>query len=121
VDAEGNAYITGSATSANFPTTSGAYQTKLTSMQDAFVAKLNPDGSQLLYSTLLGSQAALPAYIAVDSTGEAVITGITSSNYPVTPNAFQPVPVAGCKVQFPFASFVISVMRLTSAALVMTP
>ena len=55
VDGNGNAYITGFTSSPDFPTTSGAFQTKLNSTQDVFVAKLSPDGSQLIYSTLLGS------------------------------------------------------------------
>ena len=104
VDANGSAYVTGLTSSPDFPTTSGAYQTKLTSAQDIFVTKLSPDGSRLAYSTLLGGdlvehQCCQPtgsAGIGVDSTGNAVITGFTEGSYPVTPNAFQSPPVAGC-------------------------
>ena len=95
VDANGSAYITGGTSSSDFPTTSGAFQTKLTTPQDVFVAKLSPDGSRLIYSTLLGSQSAVSTGIALDNTGSAVITGFTPGAFPVT-NGFQTVPVTGC-------------------------
>src|SRR5262249_14787070 len=53
VDSSGDAYVTGSTTWSNFPTTAGAFQNSLRGAQDAFVAKLNPVGS-LIYSTYLG-------------------------------------------------------------------
>jgi len=99
VDGSGSAYLTGTTTSPDFPTTSGAFQTKLTSAQDVFVAKLSPQGSQLVYSTLLGSQASTSASIAVDKTGDAVITGSTPGMFPVTANAFQSQPVSGCTIE----------------------
>jgi uncharacterized protein (TIGR03437 family) len=96
VDGNGSAYVTGVSSSWDFPTTSGAFQTKLNSTQDVFVTKLSPDGSQLIYSTLLGSQSAVSTSIALDSTGNAVITGFAPGNFPVTANAFQTAPVTGC-------------------------
>ena len=104
VDGNGSAYVTGFTTSPDFPTTTGAFQTKLTTAQDVFVAKLSADGSQLIYSTLLGGdliehyccQPTGSTGIAVDRTGEAVITGFTQGTYPVTANALQTSPVAGC-------------------------
>jgi hypothetical protein len=62
VDAVGNAYVTGATSSVNFPTTPGAFQTALGSagieqMENAFVTKLNPAGSALVYSTYLGGAA----------------------------------------------------------------
>lgn len=97
VDKTGSAYITGFTSSPDFPTTPGAFLTKLSSAPDIFVAKLSADGSQLAYSTLLGSgSAGIGGGIAVDNTGNAVITGLTRGNYPVTPNAFQPTLGAGC-------------------------
>ena len=56
VDAAGNAYVTGRTVSSNFPTT-GAYQTTSGGGQDAFVTKLNPLGTGLLYSTYLGGNS----------------------------------------------------------------
>jgi uncharacterized protein (TIGR03437 family) len=96
VDESGNAYVTGSTSSANFPTTPGAFQTKLIGASNVFVAKLNAAGSQLIYSTLLGTEAATPAAIALDDSGDAVITGSTQGGFPVTPGAFQSAPVDGC-------------------------
>ena len=54
VDSSGNAYVTGSANSSNFPTTSGAYQTVSHGSTEAFIAKLSTSGSTLVYSTFLG-------------------------------------------------------------------
>src|SRR5262249_23320719 len=57
VDSSGNAYVAGSTKSTNFPTTSGAYEPSVGSLSngsDAFVTKLNPTGSGLVYSTYLG-------------------------------------------------------------------
>ncbi len=104
VDANGSAYVTGVTSSSDFPTTPGAFQTQLTTTQDAFVAKLSADGSQLIYSTLLGSDLSIheccqpigPASLAVDNAGNAVITGFIEGKFPVTANAFQTKPVSGC-------------------------
>ena len=95
VDSSGSAYITGltmgSYNGAKFPTTSGAYQTYDNGSYDTFIVKLNPAGSALAYSTFLGGDSMDQANaIAVDSSGNAVITGYTySSNFPVTGSAFQ--------------------------------
>jgi hypothetical protein len=77
-----------------FPTTPGAPQPDYGgSGSDGFVAKLNPDGSALVYSSYLGGSGAdFGSGIAVDTSGNAYITGSTnSSNFPVTGTAFQPV------------------------------
>lgn len=94
VDAAGNAYITGSAGSSNFPTTSGAFQTACAggcANFDAFVTKLNPSGSALVYSTYLGGSSYDGGNgIAVDAAGDAFVTGFTqSTDFPVTTGAFQ--------------------------------
>ena len=115
VDGNGGAYVTGVTSSPDFPTTKGAFQTRLTSGQDVFVAKLSPDGSQLIYSTLLGGdfvehnccQPTGSTSIAVDNTGDAVITGYTQGTFPVTASAFQTAPVPGCYL-FPSPSMPIS-------------
>lgn len=104
VDQDGNAYVTGSAHSFDFPTTDGAYQrthggtvdtTGGHEFYDAFLAKLDPTGSQLLYSTYLGGERADYGYdIAVDSDSvlpSAYITGTTKSlDFPTTAGAYQP-------------------------------
>jgi Beta-propeller repeat len=95
VDAAGNAYVTGSTLSGDFPTTRGALQTGpasgLAPLDDAFVTKLNATGSALVYSTYLGgTQQDTAADICVDALGNAYVTGRTrSENFPTTPGAFQ--------------------------------
>lgn len=91
LDSSGDAYIAGSAGSIDFPTTSGAFQTTLAGSGNAFVTKLNPTGTALLYSTYLGGSNGEGAYsIAVDPSGNAYVTGLSgSSNFPTTPGAFQ--------------------------------
>ncbi len=94
VDGHRNAYVTGQTYSADFPTTSGAFQTSLKGVQNAFVCKLNPDGSALVYSTYMGGSSYDEGYgIAVDRAKSAYITGITqSADFPATPGAFQTAP-----------------------------
>ena len=100
VDAAGEAYITGSTNQVDFPTTAGAYRPTRTGAEDAFVTKLNADGSGLLYSTYLGgdpsqvddiqSGESSGAGIAIDAAGDAYVTGSTDAvNFP-TVNAAQP-------------------------------
>ncbi len=91
VDSSGDAYVTGATTSFDFPTTSGAFQTD-NEDGGAFVAKLNATGSALVYSTCLGNNGDSGNGIAVDSAGDAYVTGTTSLNdFPTTAGAFQTV------------------------------
>jgi hypothetical protein len=91
LDGNGHAYITGSASSPDFPTTNGAVQTTSGGDYDAFVTQLKADGSGLVYSTYLGGSGNDGAYgIAVDGSGSAYVTGVThSANFPVA-SAQQP-------------------------------
>ena len=95
VDSSGNAYVAGAAYSSNFPVTPGALQTTSAGGINAFIAKLNPTGSALLYSTYLGGKANTTDgdyanAIAVDSSGDAYLTGrASSSTFPVTSGAYQ--------------------------------
>ena len=88
VDADGNAYITGSTMSSNFPLLNPKQATGAGGL-DAFVAKLNPSGTALIYSTYLGGgfdDSGLA--IAVDSARNAYITGSTcSQDFPTTPTS----------------------------------
>src|SRR5208282_2258190 len=90
VDNAGNAYVTGQTFAANFPVTPGAFQTT-SGGANAFVTKINPTGTALVYSTYLGGSGFDAGYaITVDSSGDAYVTGRASStNFPVTPGAFQ--------------------------------
>ena len=89
-DPLGNAYLIGSTTSTDFPTTAGASQTTFGGSGDvyfsgdAFVAKLNAAGNALLYSTYIGgSSDEQGESIAVDAAGIAYISGETfSTNFP---------------------------------------
>jgi hypothetical protein len=85
VDGSERAYVTGVATSADFPVTSAAFQRTLHGPSDAFVTKLQKDGAGLIYSTYLGGSGdETGRSIAVNSLGHAHVTGSTSSsNFPV--------------------------------------
>ena len=91
VDGSGNGYITGQTSSASFPTTADAVQSTLGGDYDAFVIKLNGDGSALLYSTYLGGTGYdRGGGIAVDNVGGVYVIGYTESvDFPATPGAFQ--------------------------------
>lgn len=89
VDATGNAYIVGQTTSTNFPALNG-YTSSANANGTAFVSKLNPTGTALLYSTYLGGTGGESGNgIALDPTGNVYVTGYTmSSDFPVV-NGFQ--------------------------------
>jgi len=101
VDAAGNAYVAGSAFTADFPTTPGAFQPSITEnpnadprftpTNDAFIMKINPAGSALVYSTFLGGTGDdVATGLAIDADGNAYVCGATSSvDFPITPGAFQ--------------------------------
>lgn len=101
VDHTGAAYVAGGTDSDDFPTTAGALDPAaagkrrvmgagLVVLSESFVAKLNPDGSKLEYSTLLGGADAEEAMgVSVSAAGDVYVTGHTfSQDYPTTPDAF---------------------------------
>ena len=92
VDTSGNAYITGTTGSNDFPT-EDAFQPNLSGLEDAFVAKINPSGEAILYSTYIGDSADdLGGSIAVDSAGNAYIVGTTASvDFPITTGVFEEI------------------------------
>jgi hypothetical protein len=96
VDGPGNAYVTGSTTSTDFPTVN-AVQLVFGGGTDAFVTKLNRTGRQLLYSTYLGGSGndIGRGGVAVDGPGNAHVTGNTTSTDFPTVNAVQPVSGGG--------------------------
>lgn len=93
-DGLGEVYVTGGTFSSDFPVSPGAYQTASKGGLDAFITKLTATGS-LAYSTFLGGSGSedlffLDGGIAVDASGDAYVTGSTSStDFPTTPGAFQ--------------------------------
>jgi hypothetical protein len=114
VDSSGNAYVTGWTASANFPVTTGALQTTFGGgYDDAFVTKLNSTGSALLYSTYLGGSNFDEGHgIAVDTSGNAYVTGLSySRNFPIVAGALQKV-LNGCDDAF------VSKLNATGTALI---
>src|SRR5579885_2442418 len=90
VDSAGNAYVTGDTTSTDFPTAK-PFQGSSGGNQDAFVSKISPDGRTLVYSTYLGgSSIDFHTAVAVDSQGNAYVTGYTVSTDFTAVNALQP-------------------------------
>ena len=89
VDGAGSAYVTGATCSCNFPTSPGAFDTGYNGCADAFVARLTPTGSALVYATFLGGRGSDEGTaIALDAAGSAYVTGRTSSpDWPTTPGA----------------------------------
>jgi uncharacterized protein (TIGR03437 family) len=84
-DAAGNAYVTGSTFDDAFPSTAGSYQAALAGGTDAFAAKLNPEGSAVVWATYLGGKGDDAAHaIALDSAGNVWVSGTTDS--PDSPN-----------------------------------
>jgi Beta-propeller repeat len=84
VDPAGNVYVTGDTNSEDFPIVK-PFQHGQAGSPDVFITKLSPDGSKMLYSTYVGGSGDDVGYgIAVDSAGNAYITGDTSSaNFPL--------------------------------------
>ncbi|HEU4399051.1 MAG TPA: SBBP repeat-containing protein [Actinomycetota bacterium] len=92
-DRHGNVYGEGDTGSPDFPTTPGSFQPTFGGGPgDGFVAKLNPRGSRLVYSTFVGGSGADGAHDGeLDKAGNFSIDGFTdSTDFPVTPGAFQP-------------------------------
>jgi len=92
LDSEGSVYVTGDTTSADFPTTPGAFSRTLSGgPSDAFVSKLSPDGGTLQYSTYLGGGGAdQGTALTVDPMGFASVVGTTySADFPIA-NATDP-------------------------------
>ncbi|MCH7499689.1 MAG: SBBP repeat-containing protein, partial [Nitrospinae bacterium] len=89
VDSNQNIYLIGNTLSSDFPLASPLQSSFDSKFGDIFVSKLSSDGSQLIYSTFLGSFGTeFGGDITVDSQGNAYITGSTlSSSFPTTPNA----------------------------------
>jgi len=93
VDTTGNAFISGTTSSTNFPTTSGAWDTTHNGNTDAFILKLSPGGNgtaDLLWSSFLGhSGDESGTAVAIGPDGEPFVLGNTnSSSFPVTAGAF---------------------------------
>jgi hypothetical protein len=98
VDAAGNAYVTGFTESLDFPT-KDPIQVGRSGVSDAFVIKLNPEGSDLVFSTFLGgSNSETGTGIVVDEGGNVCVIGRTESTDFPTVNPLQPASAGGADV-----------------------
>ena len=89
VDSNGNVYVAGGSRSSDLPTTGGTAQPSFAGVEDAFVAKLGPQG-QLLWATYLGGPSLDRAYaVELDPQNNVVIAGRAGSGFPVTAGALQ--------------------------------
>ncbi len=93
LDSSNNVVVTGHTTATNFPVTSGAVQSQYSGFRDAFVTKLNSNGTGVVFSTYLGGTGrdGEPANVAVDvSNNIYVATNTQSNNFPTTATSFLP-------------------------------
>lgn len=80
VDSSGNAYLTGTTNSSDFPVTPGVVQSRKKGLYDAFVTKIGPAGNSLVYSTFIGGTGdECGTGISVSTANEAIITGYSTS------------------------------------------
>ena len=91
VEPSGNSYIAGVTVSSNFPLTPSAFRTPFQQglASNLYITKLNPTGSALVYSALLGGVGG--SSIAIDTVGSAYVSGNAGTFYPITPGALNPV------------------------------
>ncbi len=122
VDAEGDAYLTGHTCSADFPSTTGNFQTIHTNpsannCQDAFVLKLDPTASTLIYSDYIGGAGGYStgSHLAIDGTGDVFVAGLTASaDFPVVSNIGPSAPGPCSLVPSPFNCPVGFILKLSS-------
>ncbi|MCT7967740.1 SBBP repeat-containing protein [Laspinema sp. D1] len=91
VDANQNVYVTGQASTDNFPLVS-ELQRRYRGGGDAFVTKISSDGSELIYSTYLGGRDSdVGNAIAVDAAGHVYVAGSTGVPRDAQPRAVIPL------------------------------
>ena len=98
LDPQGNLWVgTTTQGGTNFPISQGAYQATVKGGYDGSVTELSPDGTKVLYSTYIGGSLNDNVQgLAIDSEGNAYVTGITdSTDFPVTPNALETQKAGG--------------------------
>ena len=119
VDASGYVYLAGDTRSIDFPTANAIQPTSGGGGEDAFIAKLNPGGTSLIFSTYLGgSNVDFDSGIAIDNSGNSYVTGYTySSDFPTTPGAFQRVLPPGQCGPFPCPAAFVTALRADGLSL----
>ncbi len=90
-DATGNIYFTGRTTSFDFPVTAGSYSSSNSGGNDVFVVKMNPQGTQIIFSTFIGGPGNDYGYgIELSGPGnDIIVTGVANSGFPVTSGSYQ--------------------------------
>lgn len=102
VDSSGDVYVTGVTTSNDFPVKNPLQAALGTSGSNGYVTELNPTMSALVYSTYFGASSTVyeggnGGALAVDSSGDAYITGTALGDFPTTAGAYQPTCInVGC-------------------------
>jgi photosystem II stability/assembly factor-like uncharacterized protein len=121
VDASGHAYVAGQTSSADFPV-AGARASSLKGGDDAFVTKLSASGTSILFSTFVGGgQNETGRSVALDSAGNAYVCGETfSTDFPVTPGAFDNSFGGNGGSGFPWDGFVFKIDSAGSALIYST-
>jgi len=123
LDAGGNVLVTGVTGSTNAIASSGAWQSAFgKGTEDAFVAKFNPGGTQLLWGTYYGGSGSQLGYaIAADACSNILVTGYTNStNVIASSGAWQPVYGGGTQDAFvaKFAPFGVSISGSNSSGVI---
>jgi hypothetical protein len=116
VDSTGNVYVAGTTEGSDFPATPGAWQTVSGGGEDGFAAKLDSNGNLVCASYIGGAGNDVATGIAIDKSGNAYISGYTSSvGFPTTPGAPQ-VSYAGG----PYDAFLVKLNAASSSAVYAT-
>jgi hypothetical protein len=101
IDSYGDAYVSGTTDSSDFPVTTGAYQTKLAGTGNVFMTELKSAGNAVDYSTYLGGKGTDVGYAIALSGDHVYLTGDTSSsNFPVTKDAYETTYIASTATIF---------------------
>ena len=122
VNSTGGAVVTGRTSSTDFPLKNPISQiTPSNGSYFPFISSLSPDGSTLIYSSVLGGGTPfdLASAVALDANGNAYVTGITeSSTFPVTTNAYDPIGAPAYPNFVAFVSKFLTTGALSYSALI---
>ena len=115
-DGIGGVFVTGGTTSANFPTTNGAFNTSINGGRDCYIVHLDSSGTHLLYSTYVGGFGDdYGESLMRDTTGNVFVVGFTSSNnFPTTPGSFDTSFNGGG--QYPYDCFVTKISLVSDTS-----
>src|SRR5207302_536423 len=89
IDSSGSIFFSGGTSSSDFPTSIAAIQTTYGGMGDAFLVKLNSNGTRAWATYYGGSSSEYGASVATDTAGDVILAGSTASTGLATTGAFQ--------------------------------